>query len=65
MYSRLAQTGGKQMTVKQYSELQRLLGVLDGLSWSMPDNITDVYESTIDSIGKIIDEIQFGDNSQK
>ena len=53
------------MTVKQYSELQRLLGVLDGLSWSMPDNITDVYESTIDSIGKIIDEIQFGDNSQK
>ena len=45
------------MTIKQYSTLQRLLGVLDGLSWSMPDNITDVYGSTIDSISKIIDEI--------
>ena len=53
------------MTANQYSTLQRLLGVLDGLSWSMPDNIADVYESTIDNIGRIIDEIQRGDNSQK
>jgi len=47
------------MTVKQYSELQRCIGKLDGLGVMMEGILFAYYHDTLETISKIIEELRF------
>ena len=45
------------MTEQQYSQLQRELGFLDGLSFMMPDDIREKHSDSLDRIDEILTDI--------
>lgn len=45
------------MTEQQYSQLQRELGFLDGLSFIMPDDIKEKHSASLDRIDEILTDI--------
>lgn len=53
------------MTLEQYSDLQRKLGYLEGLGYTIPDDLKTDYYDTIDYIDKILNDIMNEKTSQK
>lgn len=50
------------MTVKQYSELQRCIGKLEGIGVFMDGIVYAYYHDTIETIKAIVEEVKDGDS---
>ena len=46
------------MTIKQYSELQRCIGKLDGIGVMMEGVLFAYYHDTLETISKIVEEVK-------
>ena len=46
------------MTIKQYSELQRCIGKLDGIGVMMEGVLFAYYHDTLEKISKIVEEVK-------
>ncbi len=49
------------MTLYQYSQLQRLLGRLEGIGEGIPANIRPEYDGTLADLDTIIEEMRKGE----
>lgn len=50
------------MTIKQYSEIQRLLGRLEAFTPVIPVNTGNWYQSSLHKLSKIIEEMREAEN---
>ena len=46
------------MTVKQYSDIQRCLGKLEGIGASLPNDVAPFFFDTMEVLESIIEEIE-------
>lgn len=53
------------MTLEQYSKLQRYIGYLEGLGYTIPDDLKPDYYDAIDHIDKMLEKIMNNESSQK
>ena len=49
---------GKEMTIKQYSDLQRCIGKLEGIGVFMDGIVYAYYHDTIETIKMIVEEVK-------
>ncbi len=49
------------MTIKEHSTMKRLLGILEGMGYALPDNMQEAFQETIENLNDHIDDLSDSD----